>query len=217
MEVNPHSRPALAGLAGAMALKSAPDEMPQAMLERLLIARKMAEQAVVEDTDYADSYVTLGSILNQLSDVYRALGMNADSATASAQAIDADRTAMRLDPDKPEVLNKLGGLLAQAGQVVEAERLLRRAIELDPTLSQAHLNLGALLQREHRLDEALEQIRLAVGLDGNDPLGRMNYAVLLHMHGEHAAALEQIEIARRIDPNSPRIRDVYNKIAGGRR
>jgi tetratricopeptide (TPR) repeat protein len=212
-EVNPHSRPALAGLAGSIASQTVANETLQEMIERLSIARNLAEQAVGQDTDYPDSYVTLGSVLNQLAEVYREVGRKEEADAAIAQAIDADRVAVRMEPDSAEALNKLGGLLAQVGQVGEAERLLRRAIELNPMFGQAHLNLGTLLEREHRMDEAFAQTGLAVRLDGTDPVGRTNYAMLLFRHGEHAAALEQIKIARQLNPNSPRIESVYRKIA----
>ena len=64
-----------------------------------------------------------------------------------------------------ESYSNLGLLLADGGQDVEAERLLRRAAQLNPDSHIAHGRLGILLQEQGKNSEATDELKRAVEID----------------------------------------------------
>ena len=66
--------------------------------------------------------------------------------------------AARLGPHAAPYVGLHGRLLAEAGEMVEAERLQRRAIELEPGYPRLRVDLAAFLSRQGRHPEALAQV-----------------------------------------------------------
>ncbi|MFM7274759.1 MAG: tetratricopeptide repeat protein, partial [Gammaproteobacteria bacterium] len=65
-------------------------------------------------------------------------------------------------PRYPEMLNNLGVLLLQLGDVAAASEVLSRAVAANPALASASSNLGAALKRQGRLAEAITAYRRAI-------------------------------------------------------
>src|SRR4051794_38949884 len=72
-----------------------------------------------------------------------------------AQADEAYRRLLVVEPENGELLHRLGVLAAQQGRVEEARRHLEAAVRYAPDLARAHNDLGNVLQLEGRLDEAI--------------------------------------------------------------
>src|SRR5262245_18466785 len=77
------------------------------------------------------------------------------------------RTALRLQPGHPGVLNTLGLSLLDLGRPADAADALRHAVEHRPEFAAAHNNLGVALLAASPgcTDEALDHFRRAVALD----------------------------------------------------
>lgn len=64
---------------------------------------------------------------------------------------------LKLAPDQPEVLSRLGILFFDRGEIVSAARLLTRARELQPTNIPVRLKLGAIFLAVGRFTNAVEE------------------------------------------------------------
>lgn len=130
----------------------------------------------------------------------------ADALTASRRYAEAEpllREALRLRPDCPSLLNKLGACLWEQGFPSKAEPLFARACELSPDDAEIRNNLGLALWDTGRPAEAAECYRQALALNPGANHTRMNLGVVLSDLGRFDEALEYLSEAVRIEPNSP--------------
>ena len=70
------------------------------------------------------------------------------------------RSAVRLDPNDPQVLGNLGTVLAMEGKLVESNPVLEKAIQLDPKALVLRQYLAANLWQLHKPAEARTQLRI---------------------------------------------------------
>jgi TolB-like protein/Tfp pilus assembly protein PilF len=167
--------------------------------DNLVLARDYLERAVRIDPTYARAYASLAQCYRYL-DLYGVLSRS----EAAPLALDAARTALRLDESLPEAHN----LLADAAFLYEwdwtaAEREYRRAIELNPSYGFARSEYARFLMAEDRLDEALDQARLA---ETNDPLSAEATGVValaLYYQRHYDDAITARRRAIQLDPASP--------------
>jgi Flp pilus assembly protein TadD len=133
-------------------------------------------------------------------------GKRAEALIAERRYAEAEpllREALRLRPDFPSFLNKLGSSLWEQGRPSEAEPLFARAAELNPKNSVYRNNLGLALWDQGRQVEAAECYRQALDLDPHANDVRMNLGVVLSDLGRFEESLEHLREAVRIDPASP--------------
>lgn len=123
-------------------------------------------------------------------------------------AIDLLRQAQRIAPDHPEVLLELGRALSNAGQLDEAEPVLRQAVAHGGAA--ARVELGILLRRQGRLEDAAEAFQAALRQDPKElgamvNLGQTLIALgrgaegqaLLRRHAEQATLQDRLDVYRR--------------------
>ena len=67
--------------------------------------------------------------------------------------------AVQANPKNASAHNNLGFLLAQAGELKEALKHLRRAVKLDPQNGNAQVNLGQALAADGKIDAALAALQ----------------------------------------------------------
>jgi adenylate cyclase len=149
----------------------------------LVAARKMLEQAVERDPQFAAAWAVLASIY-RVTPSYVA---NVDSAQMRSLAASAAARALTLDADQPAALSVQSSQAADGGDYVEAARLQRRALELDPNDANAWLWLGLHQIETGHLHAARDSLERARQLD---PLagiyaGWLGY--VLGMLGERSA------------------------------
>lgn len=94
--------------------------------------------------------------------------------------------------------------LIQRGELVEAERLLRRAVEAEPSNNPAWNNLAALLAHRGAEQEAIAAMSRAVALDDGDAAGHVNLAMLLVRVGRVQEAAAHASRAIEIEPDHAR-------------
>ncbi len=82
-----------------------------------------------------------------------------------AQAQEAFRQVLRIQPGHFDALHLLGLMAYQAGDLPRAVELIGRAIDSNPDNAAAHSNRGLALQQLKRLDEALESYDRALKLE----------------------------------------------------
>lgn len=136
--------------------------------------------------DQAASHLNLGV-------VYTNLGQ-------SDKAIDAYRTAIRVEDDFVPARVNLATLLHQHGQSSEAEQLLRKVLEQEPEFADGWYSLGLLLAelQPPRMDAAAEALGKAAELAGNNARMFYNYGLALQrlsrLREAEAALLKAAEL-----------------------
>ncbi len=113
-------------------------------------------------------------------------------------ALEASRTAARLDPFSPLPLQGQSYLLEQRGLDEEAAGALREAIERDPNNYILYLSMGNLqVTKLDDLDAAEENYRKVLELNPNDTIASNALAQVLVEKGELEGAREEYEKLRK--------------------
>ena len=110
------------------------------------------DEAVKLDPRFADAYAARGEAL------WTRYGVLRDPKDA-ADAVTANTTALRLDPNRPEVRNALATTLAGTGQLDAAIEELHSALAVRPNFEDARIQLGRVLARQGKTDEAIAEFR----------------------------------------------------------
>ena len=104
-------------------------------------------------------------------------------------------------PATPEESYGTGLRHYKAGNLAEAERLLRRAIELGPARAEPHFVLAALMRKRGERDAARLHLEQAVAADPRHAGAHNNLANLLFTQYEEIdRALEHVRRALALDP-----------------
>lgn len=83
------------------------------------------------------------------------------------RSTEAGTTALRLDPDRPEVRLALAIALSGSGKRDEAVDELRKALAIRPTYDDARRQLGSVLALQGKIDEAIDEFQKAIALRPN--------------------------------------------------
>jgi tetratricopeptide (TPR) repeat protein len=132
-----------------------------------------------------------------------------NTGTAGA-GVDEDllRRELTLRPTEPELLGRLGRLLAEDGRDAEAFDLLQRAAQANPGRPELLLPLAALLVKNGRPEEAIEFAEAAaVSGPSHAAAALLVVGDAYRSKGEGEAALEAYREAARRAPDEPALRD----------
>ena len=130
----------------------------------------------------------------------RGLALEEDDPDA---AIAAYRRAAALRSDSSETFINLGRLLAETGEVEEAETCFRRALDRDPNDSTAVYNLGVVAQDLGRDAEAIEYYCRALDLEPVLAEAHYNLATIYDRSGNARAAIRHINEYRKLTRGTP--------------
>lgn len=127
--------------------------------------------------------------------------VEARSWTALGQpqrALDAARAYTDRAPGEARGWTELGRLLAEAGQIGEAQAATVRSIQLNPVGSPAWNNLGIIRSRAGDHVGAVDAFTRAIRLDPGNTGPRLNIAHSLSIVGRMPEALSHLEIAAQL-------------------
>jgi len=124
-----------------------------------------------------------------------------EAAGRRREAEESARTAVRLDPARPEAHNQLGVLLASRGQAREALAHFETASELDPTDASAWTNRGNARRELGLPEEARRDYDQAAELAPRDPDPLNGLGVLAVMAGRPLEAAALFRRALELDPD----------------
>ncbi|MCS7173182.1 MAG: tetratricopeptide repeat protein [Armatimonadetes bacterium] len=99
-----------------------------------------------------------------------------------------------------EELLARGERLLEAGELQEAEALLREAVACEPRSARAHSKLGAALARQGRYQEAAAVLHRAIELDPRYAPAYTNLGAVYHEQGRLEEALQAYRKALEVDP-----------------
>jgi len=117
---------------------------------------------------------------------------------APAEAREAYRRALDLDPSLADAWVNLGRLLHEGGDARAAAAHYRNAIELAPENATALFNLGVALEDLRMDEEAILAYRTALAADPGCADAHYNLAALYERRGDPAAALRHLRSYRKL-------------------
>ena len=133
-------------------------------------AEKLAVSLTLEFPNHQLSWKLLGAIYGQQG--------------RHLEAAEANRSAVKLCPQDPEVHSNLGVALSALGRLEEAEKSLKSSISINPKFAPAHFNLGNTLMTLGKFDEAEVSLRQAVTLDPKHAKHHYNLGITLKTLGK---------------------------------
>ena len=177
-------------------------ELRHRTTESTKAARKLFEQSVALDPEYAPAHVGIAETMWQLSEGSENYG-TLDADVAAAVARRSVERALLLDDKQPEAYASLGRVEALGQQHERALEHYDKAIALNPSLVDAHIWRHLSLNKLHRYDEAMESLQQAARLDPTAPAILHNLGIEYSKRGEFARAQETFNELIRIEPDSP--------------
>jgi len=167
--------------------------------ENNALARRLAQEAVELDPDYAFAYMILGK--THMLDVW--LGTTPSPKKSIGQAIKLAQKALSIDESLGRARGLLGFLYTMAGKseigIIEAEK----AITLEPNSDLAHQYLGLALRFGGRPNDAIPVIKKAIRLNPSAPGTYLfNLGLSYLFSGQHEEAIAECERATSREPNN---------------
>ncbi len=166
------------------------DEKAGPSLEELQFASLIDEAVAAEPTDPAGAlvmYTKAAALRPDRADLLRKMGSLALATGKRAEAADAYRRVLAIEATDGVALNNLGVLELQAGNLDEAEKLLKRGTEAVPSAN-LWFNYANLQLRRDEIAKAAEGYRRALEYDGDHRAARCNLALVLERQGRFAEA-----------------------------
>jgi Tfp pilus assembly protein PilF len=147
---------------------------------------------------------------NGLAAVLMSVGRLEEADAAAAEAV-------RLDPDYVDALTNLGMVRARAGNLVEAERLLRRAVFEAQKVGNVIpvFNLALILMETGNFEDAVGLLRQSVRADPANEQARVLLARAFLEIGDKPSALAHLDALLQIDPGNEGALAMKAQIEGG--
>jgi TolB-like protein/Tfp pilus assembly protein PilF len=173
--------------------------LAQRTRESLYKALDQFNQAIAEDTNYAQAYAGLADVYVLLFDREWISNVEASSKIRSAA-----QRAIELDPTLAEPHAALASLKDEADwDWAGAEAEYRKAIGLNPNDATSHHWYGVLLENLGRFKEALAEIEKALALDPASPQINGNHAGILSDMRRYDDALAELNRLIAANPEFP--------------
>ncbi len=115
-----------------------------------------------------------------------------------ADAEDRLRTLLIFEPNNPQALSLLGGIMYYSSRYQEAEMIFRKQIQLDPDKAPLHNQLGSVLAKQDKITEAVAECLKAVDLEPDSADARINLAGMYSVSGDRDNAMKQLIAAYKL-------------------
>ena len=127
-------------------------------------------------------------------------------------------TALRINPDYPDVLAAYGLLEIWRGHNEAAGRMLERAVYMshrdNPNYDFMAVNYAALLMQTNHMEGALDVLNREIAESPSYSRAWSNRAVIHYKHGETAPARADAEAALRLDPENTQAQNLLRMLSG---
>ena len=131
-----------------------------------------------------------------------------------AEAVEAYRQVLRLDPHHVEAQVNLGAMLIRQGKTDQAIAQYRFALDIDPDHAEAHYNLGRALTAVGRIEQAIAEYREAIRVAPGFAQAHINLGNLLRETGRVKEAPACYRRALELDPrNVPALCNLSSALA----
>ncbi|MGD8369471.1 MAG: tetratricopeptide repeat protein, partial [Desulfobacterales bacterium] len=129
------------------------------------MAKKLAQEAITLDPEYASAYYVLAK--THMLDVW--LGMTKSPKTSMSNAVQLTQQAIALDETLAEPHALLGWLFTMTGQDDKALAQGEKAVTLNPNSAEAHMRYGKILALAGKAEESIPQLETAIRLNPMPP------------------------------------------------
>lgn len=162
-----------------------------------LKARRLAEEAIALDPNYAIAYRELGA--TYMREVWLRISKSPrDSLRRTAEFA---RKALDLDESLPPAHALLGQVYLLSREFEKAIAEGQRVVELDPNGAESHWDLGMALVFAGRAEEAIQSLEKAIRLNPFAPSHYFHIRALSHWYlGQYEEAIEWGEKAVKRSP-----------------
>ena len=144
------------------------------------------QTAVENDPDMIDAWIILGELHEK---------------KGSKDAIKFYDNAIRIAPDKPEVLHSKAFYLQNHGDIPGALEIYRQINIKSPTYSDAYLNAGIIYMDQDSLELAFEQMNLLAGVQPQNPFAYYYRGLIHNAYGNYEAAAIDLQNSLNISPD----------------
>ncbi len=151
------------------------------------------------DYETAEAYLKEACDIKEDPGGFSLLGVALRNNRKPAEAEEAYRNALRIDPRYEEAYFNLGVLL-RFERPAEAQAAFRAALELDPTFGCAHRELGHLLIRHGANPETERHLRKAIELGPRDAWAHVYLGTYLWINADTDGAMAEFREAARLEP-----------------
>jgi Tfp pilus assembly protein PilF len=127
-------------------------------------------------------------------------GLRDHRANRFAQALDAYRRALQLDPRSIDAHMNLGVMLTNLGQQTEARKHFAKALAIESDNAAMRRDYASALVEFGCWDEALAELARAIQLEPGDARAHANKGFVLLENGRKKEALDALECAIKADP-----------------
>jgi tetratricopeptide (TPR) repeat protein len=178
------------------------------------LAIKLIREAIAVNPSAAEFYSNLGKAYqakgrpHDAMIAYNNLGNLLGAQRRFDEAVEAYRTAIRLDPNYAGAHYNMGIALWEKGEFDKAIDAYRQALRIKPDFDSAYNNLGNALKRMGRVEEAIDAYRKALSLNANYPDAQTNLGVSLLEKGFVDEAIAAHSQAIQLEPQRAQFR--YN-------
>jgi len=168
-------------------------------IESNALAKRLAEEAIALDPNYAWAYYNLGRSHQQ--DVW--LGVSESPEESISKAMELVQKAVSLDDSLAEAHGRLGFLLVMRGQYDEAIAEAEKGVTMNPNSAMAHVLLGKTLSFAGMWNESIPLYKKAILLDPIPPNFPLYSLGLSYAYtGLYEDAIKWCERAIRQEPDS---------------
>jgi len=152
-------------------------------------------EAIVRDNRFALAHAALGA-------AYWAKYTETSAGEWAEKAVEAGTTALRIDPELPEVRYTLAVTLAGRGRNDEALEELNRALGMRPNYDDARRQLGVVLGRLGRIDESIAEYQKALALRPSTASTYSSMGTMLYGAARYSDAIEALKKATELQPDN---------------
>jgi TolB-like protein/Flp pilus assembly protein TadD len=163
------------------------EEYRKQTTESMKEARKLFEQAIALDPEYASAYVALANTIAMLSDGRSYFGVLKSDISATLAEQNLEKAIVRA-PDIAEIYAVMGVVRALRGKFDESLAAFDKSLVLNPSLAIAYMWKTNSLSQLQRFDEAIEAQQKARELDPLFVSNSYNLGMLLMWQGQYKDA-----------------------------
>jgi adenylate cyclase len=166
--------------------------------ESIALARRMAEETIALDPQYAEAYAFLGA--THMNDVWN--GWTNRPKDSIAKAVELTQKALAMNDSLADARSRLGVLYSWSGRYDEGIAEAERGVELDPNSGQANFYLAMALRYAGKSKEAIPVIRKALRLEPMPPdIYVQNLALVYFQTGDCKEAIVACEKGLKRQPD----------------
>ena len=166
--------------------------------ESVAQARRLAEETIALDPEYADAYVLLGA--TYVNEVYLGTSRPKDSI---AKATELMQKALAMNGSLAEARSRLGLLYSWSGRYEEGIAEAERGVELDPNSGPANYQLAVILRYAGKSKEAIPVIQKVLRLTPTAPdIYVQNLALAYFMTGDCKEAIAACDKGLKRQPDN---------------